>query len=279
MNCSVLILTKDEARNIADCIASASFSDDIVVFDSFSTDDTPSIAESAGARVFQHAFTSYGAQREAARTSVSYRYDWILALDADERVEPELAKEIPEAVAHAEPSRAAFRLRRKDYFHGHWIRHSTLYPSWHIRLYRRDRIYYPARLVHEYPEVDGTLGRLNGHLIHDNFSKGLAQWWQRHLRYAELEAAEIVHTSGTSLDFSGLVDPDPVKRRRTLKALSYRLPFRPELRLLYMLLIRGGGLDGPKGWEYCRMIAQYQRITDQIANEFRRDPSYVGDAP
>ncbi len=95
MSCSVLILTKNEEQNIEACIESASFSDDIVVFDSHSTDETRRHAERAGARVLQHRFESYGAQREAARTQVDYRYPWVLALDADERVDSTLAEEIP----------------------------------------------------------------------------------------------------------------------------------------------------------------------------------------
>lgn len=264
-NCSVLVLTKNEAINIRACLASASFSNDLVVFDSFSEDDTVELARVAGARVFQHAFVNYGAQREAARTTVDFRHDWVLALDADERVEPDLANELPAALSTAPPGNVAFRLRRKDYFRGRWIRHATLYPTWHLRVFRPDAIHYPERAVHEYPEVEGSIGALQGHLRHDNFSKGIAEWWRRHLRYAELEAEQIrIAQTSAELDWAALIAPDPVTRRRALKRLSYALPLRPELRYLYMMLLRGAVLDGPAGWEYCRMIAEYQRITDQL---------------
>ncbi len=268
MTCSVLILTKNEEVNIAACIKSAGFSDDIVVFDSLSEDGTVEIARQHGARVFQHEFINYGSQREAARTNVNYRYPWVLALDADERVDPDLASELRSALSVARDE-AAFKLRRKDYFRGKWIKHASLYPSWHLRVYRPDKVKYPARSVHEYPDVDGTVGSLQGHLVHDNFSKGLAQWWQRHLRYAELEALEMKKGSrAATLSVSNLISDDPVTRRRALKQMSYRLPMRPELRYLYMMVLRGAILDGPAGWEYCRMIAIYQRITDQIAREY-----------
>ncbi len=265
-NCSVLVLTKNEAINIRSCLASASFSDDLVVFDSFSDDGTVELARALGARVFQHAFVNYGAQREAARTTVDFRHEWVLALDADERVEPDLAVELPAALAAAPRGTAAFRLRRKDYFRGRWIRHATLYPTWHLRVFRPGAIRYPERAVHEYPEVEGSIGALQGHLRHDNFSKGMAEWWRRHLRYAELEAEEIrIARASDAVDWSGLLARDPVARRRALKRLSYSLPLRPELRYLYMMFLRGAVLDGPAGWEYCRMIAEYQRITDQLA--------------
>ncbi len=134
-----------------------------------------------------------------------------------------------------------------------------------MRLYRHELISYPERAVHEYPDVDGEVGLLEGHLLHDNFSKGIAQWWTRHVRYAELEAEEMsAYSANSRIDWMGLLSDDPVLRRRTLKSWSYKAPFRPELRYFYMMIIRGGVLDGPAGWEYCRMISQYQRITDQI---------------
>jgi glycosyltransferase involved in cell wall biosynthesis len=268
MPCSVLILTKNEECNIADCIKSVAFSDDILVFDSLSEDRTVEIAKSLGARTIAHPFQNYGAQREAARTLGAYKHEWVLALDADERVDSDLANELPEAIAAASEDVAAFRVRRKDHFRGKWIRHATLYPSWHLRVYRHARIRYPERSVHEYPDVQGTVIELRGHLIHDNFSQGLPQWWRRHLKYAELEAQELMASTGAKWpSIEELITLDPVQRRRALKAISYRLPFRPTLRYLYMMLLRGAVLDGPVGWEYCRMIADYQRMTDQFAAE------------
>jgi glycosyltransferase involved in cell wall biosynthesis len=240
MPCSILILTKNEAHNIVSCIESVCFSDDVLVFDSFSDDNTVELAHKAGARVIRHRFENYGAQREAARVLGNYKYDWVLALDADERVDSVLATELRKTLLETPESVSAYRLRRKDYFRGKWIKHATLYPSWHLRVYRHQRISYPVRGVHEYPDVHGTVGKLCGHLLHDNFSHGLPQWWRRHIRYAELEAAEIVGTQNNDLpSFRDLIQRDPVRRRRALKALSYQMPFRPELRYVYMMLLRG----------------------------------------
>ena len=271
MSFSVLILTKNEEINIDDCINSVKDCDDIVVFDSFSTDNTVHLAEKHDVRIFQNRFIDYGSQREAARTSVDYKYEWVLALDADERVTPELFDELRNITRNTSTA-AAYRLRRKDYFRDKWLKYSSLYPSWHLRFYKPEKIHYPPRSVHEYPVVDGTVEALCGHLIHHNFSKGVQQWWQRHLEYAVLEAVEITKNykkQGPVIRF--LLSRDPVIRRQGLKKLSYCMPMRPILRYLYMMLLRRGIFDGPAGWEYCRMIATYQWITDQIVRDFRKN--------
>jgi glycosyltransferase involved in cell wall biosynthesis len=266
MSVSVLVLTKNEERNIGDCLDSLGFSDDVLVFDSFSSDSTVEIAKSRGARVICHPFSDYGSQREAARRLGAFRHPWVLALDADERPDAELVREILQIAAEGSPH-AAFRMRRKDHFLGRWIRRSSLYPSWFVRFYRHELLRYGPRAVHEVPQVLGSTGVLRGHLLHDNFSKGLAQWWERHARYAELEALER-RAKSDALDWGGLFGrSDPMRRRRALKALASRLPFRPQLRFLYMYLLRGGCLDGLAGYHYCRMISFYEYLSCLSAKE------------
>ena len=269
---SVLILTRNEAPILGRCLASVGWSDDIVVFDSFSTDRTLAIAQAAGARVVQRSFDNYGAQREAARRWGGYKHPWVFALDADEQPDAELALEI-KAIASAENTAGpnAYRMRRKDHFRGRWLPHSTLYPSWFIRLYRPGQIQYEARAVHEYPVVHGRLGELNGHLVHDSFSKGDGAWWEKHKRYAVLEARENVKslTSGT-VDWKRLIACDPVVRRRALKELSVRLPCRPMLRFIYMYGMRGGFLEGMAGFEYCRLLARYEQMIVSRTKKIRR---------
>lgn len=259
---SILILTKNEEINIARCIDSVAWSDDVVVFDSNSTDRTCEIAERMGARVFRRPFDTYSAQREAAR-QVEYRYPWVLALDADEQPDKELIDEIRQLVSSS-PAHSAYRVRHKDYFMGRWTKHSSLYPSWILRFYRHDKIYYEPRAVHEYPTVDGTVGELKGHLLHDSFSKGIDEWLAKHVRYAHLEAQEDMRSlrrGSLSFDMFGLFSiKNPVRRRRALKELSFRLPFRPVLRFVYMYFLRLGFLDGLPGYRYCRMLAIYESM-------------------
>ncbi len=260
MSLSILILTLNEEINLPACLKSVQWCDDIVVFDSFSTDRTVEIARTAGARVVQRPFDNYGNQREAARVEVRYKYPWVLAIDADEIPDIALINEIRTIAEMPATPCAAYRMRRKDFFVGKWIKHSTLYPSWFIRFYKPDCIRYEPRSVHEYPTVSGKVGELQGHLMHHSFNKGISDWMRKHVRYAELEALEsLQHARSGQIDWKGMFAiQDPVRNRRTLKAISYRLPLRPTLRFLYMYLFRLGMLDGRAGFKYCRLLAIYE---------------------
>src|SRR4051794_413016 len=137
---SVLILTKNEEQNLPKCLASVRWSDDVVVFDSLSTDQTCEIAAGKGARVFQRAFDNYAAQRNAALTEVQYKYPWILMLDADECATAELAHEIKQLLMKGDETVTLYRMRRKDMFFGRWLKRSSGYPTWFGRLMRSGRV-------------------------------------------------------------------------------------------------------------------------------------------
>jgi hypothetical protein len=221
--------------------------------------------------VVQRRFDTYGVQREAARTEVQYRHPWVLAVDADEIPDERLVEEIRSIAARDSAPHVAYRMRRKDYFMGRWIKHATLYPSWFIRFYRNASISYGPRAVHEYPTVEGAIGALNGHLIHHSFNKGLGDWWAKHIRYAEFEAQEGLKTSATGeRRWRDVCAADPVRRRRALKALSARLPLRPTLRFLYMYFLRLGFMDGRPGLAYCRLLAMYEYMIVLKMREIRR---------
>jgi glycosyltransferase involved in cell wall biosynthesis len=276
---SVLILTKNEEQNIESCIRACRDSDDIVVFDSESTDRTVEIAERLGARVFSRTFDDYGSQREAAR-QVSYKNNWVLAVDADERPDPQLIREVLKISENNSDSHAAYRMRRKDHFLNRWIKYSSLYPSWFIRLYRPSAIRYEPRSVHEYPKTDGQIGSVEGHLLHYSFSKGLEEWFAKHVRYARLEAKENLSGLGrgyANFDWLGTMSWDPVRRRRALKELSFRLPFRSLLRFLYVYVLRRGFLDGIAGYYYARMISVYEEMIVLNMREIRASGAEVTD--
>lgn len=269
---SVLIITYNEEINLPGCLDSVAWSDDVVVLDSHSTDRTVEIAKERGARVFQRRFDDFGSQREAARTEVDYRHEWVLAVDADERPDEHLVREIGRVAAAGPGGPDAYRMRRKDHFMGRWIKRSTLYPSWFVRLYRHGKVRYERRSVHEYPVVEGPIGELQGHLLHHGFNKGLSEWMAKHNRYAALEARENLKVlSSGRMDWTGLLAlTSPVRRRRALKELSMRLPFRAPLRFLYMYVLRGGFLDGVAGLTYCRLIAFYEYLIVLNMKEIRR---------
>ena len=268
---SVLILTFNEELNLPDCLRSVAWCDDVVVFDSFSTDQTVDIAKAAGVRVIQHTFTDFGSQREASLRLGGFKHSWVLILDADERPDAGLKEEI-ETVLAQDPSCDAYRLRRKDHFLGHWIRRSTQYPVWFVRLLRHGSVHYEPRSVHEYPAVaPGRLGQLQGHLLHFSFNKGLGEWVEKHNRYAALEAAEAIRGQyGGGPVWHGLLDSDPVTRRKAQKRLFQRLPFRPVLRFVYTFIWKRSFLDGSAGFHYTLLLAYYEYLISLKVKELRR---------
>ncbi len=160
---TAVIITLNEAARIADAVNSVSWADEVLVVDSHSTDDTVELARRAGARVEVRDWPGYIAQKNYGASAA--RNDWILSLDADERVTPALAGEI-QAVMAAEPPAAGYRMPRVSYYLGRWIRTTDWYPDPQLRLYDRRRGKWTGRYVHESVAVDGAPGRLRHELQH-----------------------------------------------------------------------------------------------------------------
>jgi len=266
---SVVILTLNEEINLPGCLESLSWCDDVVVFDSYSTDRTEQIAHDMGARLSQREFDNYSAQRNAALTEVEYKHPWVLMVDADERTTPELVEEIDKIVVSANEDMTLYRLRRKDYFMGRWLKRSTGYPTWFGRLMKLGRVRF-EREINEDTFTDGQTGMLKEHLIHYPFNKGIRFWLERHNRYSSLEAAALVEEARQKLRFGDILSSKPPVRRRALKQLAYRSPFRPSLVFFYLYLVRLGILDGLPGLRYCRMRAIYEYMIDLKIKELRR---------
>jgi hypothetical protein len=155
-------------------------------------------------------------------------------------------------------------------FMGRWIRHSSLYPTWVMRLFRPESIRFERTTNLTYL-ADGPVGFLQAHFIHHTFNKGFHAWFMRHNHYARQEALEAVAARRQGRrDWAGLFAiQDPVRRRRALKEFSFLLPFRPTLRFLYMYLLRLGFLDGWAGLTYCRLLAIYEYMIVLKMREFR----------
>jgi glycosyltransferase involved in cell wall biosynthesis len=258
---SVLILTLNEEINLAECIDSCGWCDDIVVFDSFSCDRTPEIAAGKAVRFLQRQFDNYAAQRNAALTEVPFKHPWVLMVDADERTPADLVAEMSHAVASADPNTVMFRMRRKDFFLGRWLRRSSGYPSWFGRLVRLGRVRVEREVNEEYI-ADGQIVHLRSHLLHYPFNRGVAYWYERHNRYSSLEALAKVRSRASPLSLKSLFGTDPIDRRRVLKQIVYRLPMRPGIWFLYLYIFRLGFLDGRAGLAFSRMRASYERIID-----------------
>lgn len=268
---SVLILTLNEEQNLPCCLASVAWSDDIVVLDSGSTDRTIEIAKAAGARVVHRVLDNWSGQQNWATANIQFKHSWVFYLDADETADEKLGREVMEVTRSGPEDLVAYRLRRKETLWGKWIKHSSMYPVWHLRMFRPGKVRW-QRLVHPEAIPDGPTGRLKGHLVHDSFSKGLEPWIAKHITYAELEAIEALKVlDDGEFDFAGLFLPrKPVRRRRAMKLLRWYLPFRPLWRFLYMYVFRMGFLDGIPGYNYCRLLAMYQFMIDCNMKELRR---------
>jgi glycosyltransferase involved in cell wall biosynthesis len=254
---SVMVFTRDEALNLPHCLESLRWCDDVIVVDSFSTDETLAIAQRFGARVFQNAFSGFGDQRNWALDHTAPRHAWVLILDADERVPPELASEL-RGIASADPAAVgAYRVRRRFYMWGRWLRHSSLYPTWVVRFIRMGRVRYENRGHAETQAVDGAIADLSNDLIDENH-KGIDEWFERQNRYSSRDAEYEVRSRPDGLGWSDLLSADALRRRAALKRVAAWLPARGLAYFLYSYIWRRGFLDGKEGLMFCRMRALYQ---------------------
>ena len=265
---SVLILTRNEALDLPGALASVSWSDDIHVLDSHSTDATVAIAEAAGARITQRAFDNYAAHRNFGFT-LPFKYPWLFILDADERPTPALSLEMQRAVQTAAPHIAGFRVRRRDFLFNTWLKHAQLSP-FYIRLVRPERSRY-TRAVNEVLEVDGAILELASPFDHFPFSKGIAHWVAKHNQYSTLEAQLIYAQQGLQNPSlrTALTGPDFHTRRLHQKALFYRMPGRPLIKWCYMMFVRGAMLDGAAGIAYATLASFYEYLIVLKTKELR----------
>ena len=247
---SAIILTLNEEVNLPACLASLEGLDcEIFVVDSGSTDRTVDIATDAGARVFSHPFDNYAAQRNWALQNLPVHTDWVLQLDADERLTPLLVGEINRELQSPGQQADGFLLRKRTIFMGRWIRHGGHYPSFHLRLFRTGKGACEDRLYDQHFVVDGAVANLRGDYL-DVVSSNIRTWTLRHVRWADLEAQEMLAaTRGTHRVHA---DPlgTPIERKRWLREGVYaRAPLflRPFLYWLYRYIVRLGFLDGKEG--------------------------------
>ncbi|MFI5356395.1 MAG: glycosyltransferase family 2 protein [Opitutales bacterium] len=255
---SIVILTLNEERDLPRCLASVAGCNDVVVLDSGSTDRTVEIARAAGARVFTRPFDNFAGQRNHAQRHIPFRHPWVFHLDADEAMTPALLEECAQFAAS--PAQTRFDgcwVAPKMMFEGRWIPHCTDFPAYQARFVRAPGFEF-VQVGHgqrEAPQM--RLRHLRANYFHDLSSDGEAAWLAKHRRYAAAEAREHAQARGT-VNWRGVFHRDPLIRRRTLKHLSYALPFRPPLRFIYQYLLHGGFLDGRAGLKYCRLLMRYE---------------------
>jgi glycosyltransferase involved in cell wall biosynthesis len=266
---SVLILTKNEERDLPGCLLSLSTVDDIVIYDSLSTDATNHLALEAGARFVERpgfdGSKAFGGNEAEHRTwgirEIEYKHPWLFVIDADERLTPEAAAELQTIASNFDPPYVAYRIRRRDFFQGRHLRHVQTSP-WYIRFFRPEFVHY-ERLVNPVTVVDGAVGDLQHPLDHYPFSKGLSHWFARHNSYSSFEAQQILQNRASHELFSfhaALFERDFNRRRFHQKELFYRLPARPLVKFLLLYILKRGFLDGRPGFTYALLQSIYEAM-------------------
>jgi glycosyltransferase involved in cell wall biosynthesis len=275
---SVLIPVKNEAANLRDCLASVSFADEIVVVDSASTDGTQEIATAAGTQVVQFSWNGkFPRKKNWALENFPWRHEWVLIIDADERITSELEKEIRDAIRRDDVD--GFYLNRRFWFLGGWINHCGYFPSWNLRLFRHRLGRYERveingdagsgdNEVHEHVLLDGRAEYLSAPMEHYAFPD-IATFIDKHNRYATWEAAarEQLHRRPGQKALRATPFGTTLERKRWLKKFAMHAPFRPTLRFLYHYLWKQGFRDGYRGWVLCRLLAWYEFVSLVKARE------------
>ncbi|MFC1579110.1 glycosyltransferase family 2 protein [Pseudomonadota bacterium] len=270
---SIVILTYNEITNIERCLASVAWTDDVLVIDSGSSDGTRELAEKLGARILLRSFDNFANQRNFALDNGQLKYQWVLHLDADEVVTPELAAEMQEIAGSGE-GQCGYLVPSRLMLHGQWLKHSGMYPSYQVRFGSRDRLRFHM-VGHGQRELleSAQIGTLNSDLIHYNFSKGISEWLTKHARYARDEALSAANSRG-QFELADLLPlQDSLKRRRSLKQLGHSMPLRPLARFSYVYFVRMGFLDGRAGFRYALLMAVYQWMIDLNVIELRQQKS------
>lgn len=260
---TAIILTLDEEINIARCLSCLDWADDVVVVDSGSSDRTIELARSTrpDVRVFDHPFKDFGDQRNWALDNTEVKHDWILFVDADEFCVPELAREIGDYIRSPGDTVGAF-IAGKNHFMGKWLRYSGLYPSPQLRLLKLGAVRYRKEGHGQREVTDGKLAYLKQGWVHEGFSKGLADWFDKHNRYSSEEVDLMLRLRREPVGLRQLLSNDALSRRQCMKRIGARLlPLMPLLRFGYRYGFRRGFLDGKPGFLFSLLCAS---ITIQV---------------
>jgi len=224
---SLVIIARDAAHELADCLASAAFAVEAIVVESGSSDDTAAVATRSGARVIAHAWEGFGPQKNFAVAQAGH--DWVLCLDADERVTPELEAAIRALFAGGGPAAAAYTIARRNRFLGRWLAHGEGYPDWNIRLFNRRRARWSDDVVHEKVVSDGPVAILHGDLLHAS-AESIDTYIAKQNRYTSAQATAM-HARGE-------------------RASAAQMMLSPVARFVRFYVFNLGFLDGAAGFAH-----------------------------
>jgi glycosyltransferase involved in cell wall biosynthesis len=279
---SVVVLTFNEEANLGVCLRSvADWAAEVFVVDSGSTDSTREIAEQSGARIYEHTFQTHATQWAWALEQLPLRGDWVLALDADQEVTPELAQEIQALKAADLVNVDGIFLKRRQVFRQKWIKYGGYYPKYLLKMFRRGSVRIDkADLVDHHFYVTGDVRRLQHDLIEANKKEDdITFWVDKHNRYARLFALEQLERSGQAgyaITPSFFGNPD--QKTLSLKLLWAKLPLyvRPFLYFTYRYVLRLGFLDGKEGAIFHFLQAFWFRLLVDInIDQLRRERARI----
>lgn len=275
---TAIVLTYNEEPNIGACLESlAEWTGDLFVVDSLSTDATQSIAEQYGAHVVEHAFESHARQWSWALEHLPIRHEWVLGLDADQRVMPELKAEVLELFSDGGARLDGIDglyVNRRQIFRGRWIRHGGYYPKYLLKLFRPDRVHIDEHdLIDHHFYVAGPTRKLKHDLVEDNVREAdIAFWLEKHIRYAALQARVEGFRQGWG-PLTPALHGNPDQRTARMKQVWERLPLyvRPVLYFAYRYFVRLGFLDGKQGFLFHFLQGfWYRLLVDIYLDELRR---------
>lgn len=264
---SIIILTKNEQRDLPGCLEALRWCDDVHVVDSGSADNTVEIARKCGAHIYTNPFKSFGDQRNWSLDHCLVKYSWILFLDADEVASPEFVEGLKKAVTSAPESTAGYYCCWKLIYEGRWLKRCDSFPKWQFRLLRKGRARF-ADFGHGQKEADvqGAIEFLPTPYDHYGLSKGIGFWLERHIRYATLEAAVRLSTPIKWRDAFTRHGP---KRNKALKPIVSRVPGWPLIRFFITYILCLGFLEGRPGFVYCANLAYYEFLIRIKMRELR----------
>lgn len=273
-----VVLTFNEERNLEPCLASvANWAQEIFCVDSGSTDRTLEIAEKYGARIFSHPFESHSQQWTWTLGNLPIATDWVIALDADQRVMPELREELSRKLSESpEKQPAGYFVRRRQVFRGRWIKYGGYYPKYLLKCFRMSAVWVDDDLVDHHFRVRGEARKLDHDIIEDNQNEAnISVWIEKHNRYATLQAREEINRNlnneGRNVNASFWGTPD--ERILWLKNRWARLPLflRPLLYFTYRYFFRLGFLDGKEGFIFHFLQGFWYRLLVDIKIEELRN--------
>ena len=278
---SLFVPCKNEETNLARCLQSVSWIDEIFVVDSQSTDRTTNIADEYGAKVMQFEYKGgWPKKKNWGLENLPFSNEWVLILDADECLPPEAEDEIKKILSDPNKKHAGYWINRRYFFLGQPLKHAY-FPNWNLRLFKHKLGRYEKitdlttesgdHEIHEHVVVKGTTGKLNSIMDHHAFPT-IDSFVEKHNRYSNWEA--VVESSAQ--DDDSALQHEGVKGKRKLRKVFRKLPFRPTLRFLYVYLWQGGIFDGWPGYVFARLHAQYEFLSLAKAKAVLRERKEAG---